>query len=87
LKYAYMLKRKMSITPDQMAETYVYLAASSEVEGVTGKYLDEHQRQVGSSKHSLNRASWKRLWDISSKLASLDERNVEYFRENRTMES
>jgi NAD(P)-dependent dehydrogenase (short-subunit alcohol dehydrogenase family) len=82
LKYAYKLKRKMSITPENMAETYVYLAASQEVEGVTGKYFDENKAQVGSSKHSLDKASWKRLWDVSSRLVHLEEHHAELIGDN-----
>lgn len=72
MKNAYKLKRKMSITPEQMAETYVYLAASPEVETVTGKYFDENNRQVPSSKHSYDKAVWKRLWDESARIVQLD---------------
>jgi hypothetical protein len=67
LKYPYSLKRKMSITPERMAETYLYLAAAPEVEEVTGKFFDENNRQVPSSKYSYDEAAWKQLWDESAK--------------------
>lgn len=64
----YHLKRSMSITPDQMAKTYVYLALDPAVEQVTGGYWDENNRQVKSNKNSYNRETWKRLWDVTEKL-------------------
>jgi NAD(P)-dependent dehydrogenase (short-subunit alcohol dehydrogenase family) len=71
LRYAYTLKRKMSITPEKMAETYVYLAASPQAAAVTGHYFDEKNRQVSSSKQSYDKAVWQRLWDESARLVRL----------------
>lgn len=71
LKYPYTLKRKMSITPERMAETYGYLAASPQLEAITGKYFDENNRQVPSSKQSYDQSVWTRLWDESAKLVKL----------------
>jgi NAD(P)-dependent dehydrogenase (short-subunit alcohol dehydrogenase family) len=71
LRYAYTLKRKMSITPEQMAETYLYLAASPQAAAATGHYFDEKNRQVSSSKQSYDRAVWQRLWDESARLVRL----------------
>lgn len=72
LRYAYALKRKLSISPERMAETYVYLAASPQVEAVTGQYFDENNRPVASSKQSYDKEVWKRLWDESARLVQLD---------------
>ncbi|MGQ0601958.1 MAG: SDR family oxidoreductase [Anaerolineales bacterium] len=52
------------LTPEQGAATSVYLAASPEVEGVTGKYFDT-QRAVASSRASYDVAAAKRLWEVS----------------------
>jgi hypothetical protein len=71
LRYAYTLKRKMSITPEQMAETYVYLAALPQAAAVSGHYFDEKNRQVSSSKQSYDKAVWQRLWDESARLVRL----------------
>jgi NAD(P)-dependent dehydrogenase (short-subunit alcohol dehydrogenase family) len=73
LRKIYNLKRSMAITPEQQAETYVYLATSPEVEGITGRYWDEKNRQVRSNTNSYKRDTWKRLWDVSEKLAGLGQ--------------
>jgi NAD(P)-dependent dehydrogenase (short-subunit alcohol dehydrogenase family) len=67
----YQLKRRMSITPERQAETYVYLAADPEVQDISGKYWDEHNRQVRSSRKSYNRATWDKLWRESERLAGI----------------
>lgn len=64
----YQLKRKMAITPERQAETYVYLATDPAVEMVTGQYWDENNRPVRSNKNSYNRETWQRLWDASERL-------------------
>lgn len=71
LRKVYALKRSMSITPERQAETYVYLAADSGVQGVTGGYWDENNRQVRSNQNSYNRETQQRLWAVTEKLAGL----------------
>jgi hypothetical protein len=51
-----------------MAKTYVYVSMSPEVEGVTGKYFDEHGKEVKSSKRSYDQDVWKKLWDVTEGL-------------------
>ncbi|MFL5402291.1 MAG: SDR family NAD(P)-dependent oxidoreductase [Gemmatimonadales bacterium] len=57
-------------TPKQGAETSIYLAASPEVEGVTGKYFVD-QKPVSSSRVSYDAAAARRLWDLSARLTGL----------------
>jgi NAD(P)-dependent dehydrogenase (short-subunit alcohol dehydrogenase family) len=52
------------LTPEQGAETPLYLAASPEVEGVTGKYFLK-KRAVKSSFVSYDEASARHLWKVS----------------------
>ena len=66
----YRLKRRLSITPERQAETYVYLAGDPQVANVSGGYWDEHNQQVRSSANSYNRATWKKLWQISERLTT-----------------
>jgi NAD(P)-dependent dehydrogenase (short-subunit alcohol dehydrogenase family) len=54
-------------TPEKGAETVVYLAASPEVEGVTGKYFSD-MKPIASSKQSYDTAAQARLWQISEQL-------------------
>ncbi len=71
LRKIYNLKRSMSISAERQAETYVYLAGSPDVENISGKYWDENNKQVTSSKNSYNRATWKKLWHESEQLAGI----------------
>jgi NAD(P)-dependent dehydrogenase (short-subunit alcohol dehydrogenase family) len=69
----YQLKRRMAITPEQQAQTYVYLAADPGLEQVTGGYWDEHNHQVRSNANSYRRETWQRLWAVSSQLVGLPD--------------
>jgi NAD(P)-dependent dehydrogenase (short-subunit alcohol dehydrogenase family) len=48
-------------SPEQGAQTSLYLATSPQVDGVTGKYFAD-QKQVQSSAASYDEAAAKRLW-------------------------
>ncbi len=50
----YALKSKASISPEQMAQTYVYLALSDEVKGISGKCFDEKNRTTAMNAYSTN---------------------------------
>lgn len=71
LQSIYNIKRKMSITPERQAETYVYLAADPAVQNITGGYWDENNRQVSSNRNSYNRETRKRLWQESERMAGV----------------
>jgi NAD(P)-dependent dehydrogenase (short-subunit alcohol dehydrogenase family) len=70
LKKLYALKKGLSITPEEMARTYVYLAADPALEEVTGGYWDENGRQVKSNAASYNRETWQKLWQATEELIS-----------------
>jgi hypothetical protein len=70
----YKIKRRGSITPERQAETYVFLAADPSVADVTGGYWDENNRQVRSNRNSYNRATWKRLWQETARMAGVADR-------------
>ena len=57
------------ITPDKGAETPVYLAASPEVEGVTGRYFVDC-RPAPSASISYDAELAARLWDMSASLTA-----------------
>ena len=44
LQVLYRQKRRFSITPERMAESYLYLAVSPDLVNVSGKYFNEHNR-------------------------------------------
>lgn len=64
------LARTFGATPEQGAETSIYLATSPEVERVTGKYF-EKRRERRSSRESYDEAAARRLWEISERLTGL----------------
>jgi retinol dehydrogenase-12 len=58
------LFRAAFISPEQGAQTSIYLATSPEVEGVTGKYFVKC-KDVSSSPASYNADTARRLWQVS----------------------
>lgn len=71
--YGWFMRRLMSliaITPDEGARTPVYLAASPEVEGVSGRYFVK-EKPVPSSPASQDSAAARRLWDLSAQLTGV----------------
>ena len=70
-RHAYEIKRRLAITPRQMAEAYIRMAVAPEFENVTGKYFDENCREVKAYKRAYDRAVWHRLWQVSESLTGL----------------
>jgi NAD(P)-dependent dehydrogenase (short-subunit alcohol dehydrogenase family) len=63
------LVKNFGLTPEQGAQTIIYLASSPEVETVSGKYF--YKSAVATpTKEAQNDADAKRLWEISEKIAS-----------------
>ena len=62
-----------AISPEKGAETEIYLAASPDVAGVTGKYFS-NKKQVSSSSVSYDQEAAQRLWDASLALTGLSEK-------------
>jgi NAD(P)-dependent dehydrogenase (short-subunit alcohol dehydrogenase family) len=57
-------------TPEQGAQTTIYLASSAEVEGVTGKYYSNcKQRTSNKESYDLNIA--RRLWEVSERMTGV----------------
>ncbi len=59
-----------TITPEQGAETSIYLASSPAVEGVTGEYF-VRKRVAKPSAEARDAAVAKRLWQVSEELTGL----------------
>jgi NAD(P)-dependent dehydrogenase (short-subunit alcohol dehydrogenase family) len=64
------LARTFGATPEQGAETSIYLAVSPDVERVTGKYF-KRKREISSSRESYDDAAARRLWEVSERLTML----------------
>jgi len=61
-----------SIDVETGAQTNIYLAASPEVEEVTGKYFVK-QKAVASSGNSYDETAAQRLWEISEEMTGVRE--------------
>lgn len=57
-------------SPEKGANTAIYLASSSSVEGITGGYFAK-RKQVKPSDEANNKVAAIRLWNISDKLTSM----------------
>jgi NAD(P)-dependent dehydrogenase (short-subunit alcohol dehydrogenase family) len=73
----YELKRKFSMTPEKMAETYVWLAADPVGERETGKYWDAPGIEVKANKNAYRKETQKRLWAVSELLTSSIEHDLD----------
>jgi NAD(P)-dependent dehydrogenase (short-subunit alcohol dehydrogenase family) len=62
-----LLMRFVALTPEQGAQTSIYLATSPEVENVTGKYW-EKSKAVPSGSSAYDETTWTRLWEVSEKM-------------------
>jgi NAD(P)-dependent dehydrogenase (short-subunit alcohol dehydrogenase family) len=65
--FAKLSARLFGRKPEEGAQTSIYLAASPEVEGVTGKYFADC-KPVDSSPESYDKAVAERLWQASLEL-------------------
>jgi NAD(P)-dependent dehydrogenase (short-subunit alcohol dehydrogenase family) len=69
------LGRPFAATPERGAETILYLASSSAIQGVSGRYF-ENKRERRSSPRSYERETGQRLWRISEQLTGLTREQI-----------
>lgn len=72
MKLGMRVFHQFALTPEQGADTVIYLASSPEVEGITGKYWT-NRTVVPSSPESYDQEAQKRLWSVSTQLTGLPE--------------
>ena len=70
MAFAIKLAKNFALTPEQGAETIIYLASSDDVAGKTGGYY-EKKKIATPSRAAQNDADAKRLWDISTRIAGV----------------
>ena len=70
LKLVSPLLRLIAMSPEEGAETSIYLASSPEVKGVTGRYFVEKQ-SAQSSQASYDQAAAQRLWEVCVRMTGL----------------
>jgi retinol dehydrogenase-12 len=66
-KFFAVMQRYMAITPEQGAETSIFLARSDSVVTTTGRYFDKC-KPVPSSKVSYDVTTQRRLWQLSQNM-------------------
>ena len=71
IRPVYLLLRPFTISPKKGAETSVFLASSSDVEGTSGKYWDR-KREARSSRVSTEEEPQELLWKMSAELTGID---------------
>ncbi len=64
-KFLYSLKSRFSISAEEMAKTYTWLATSPDLNNTTGKYFNEKNRIVSSSAYSLNKRNILEVMELS----------------------
>jgi NAD(P)-dependent dehydrogenase (short-subunit alcohol dehydrogenase family) len=64
------LNMRGPLTPEEGADTQIWLAQSPELEGVTGKYF-VRRRETRSSDISYDKVVAQRLWDVSAEMTGL----------------
>ena len=58
-------------TPEQGAQTSIYLSSSPEVEGVSGKYfVDSSPRTSNPASYDLDTA--RKLWEVTKEMVGVD---------------
>jgi NAD(P)-dependent dehydrogenase (short-subunit alcohol dehydrogenase family) len=67
----YELKRKFALTPEKMAETYVWLASDPDLRGVTGGYWDAPNVPARANNNAYNKETWKKLRATTESLAKV----------------
>jgi NAD(P)-dependent dehydrogenase (short-subunit alcohol dehydrogenase family) len=70
VKFFLPLTKLWALSPQEGAETIVFLASSPDVEGVSGKYYFQN-RPVPSSPSSLDEVKAKQLWEVSTEMTGL----------------
>jgi len=70
----YEMKRKLALTPEKMAETYVWLAADPAMQNVTGGYWDAPNVPAKANKNAYNKETSKKLWDVTDALVKVTVR-------------
>ena len=70
-KLAALLTSPFLKTPEQGAQTSIYLSASPDVEGVSGKYfVDSAPRASNPASYDLDTA--RKLWEVTKELVGVD---------------
>jgi NAD(P)-dependent dehydrogenase (short-subunit alcohol dehydrogenase family) len=67
MKFLYSIKSRFSISPEDMAKTYTYLASSPDINKTTGKYFNENNKAVSSSRYSMKKENIDAVMELTMK--------------------
>jgi len=67
MRFMYSIKSKKSISAEQMARTYTYLALSDDVKGISGKCFDENNREVKMNSYTSDQANIEAVMALKNK--------------------
>ncbi|HEY2070078.1 MAG TPA: SDR family oxidoreductase [Rhizomicrobium sp.] len=70
MSLAIRLAKNFALSPEQGAQTIIYLASSPDVEGKSGGYYVK-SKLAAPTKEAQNDTDAKRLWDISAQIAGV----------------
>ncbi|MGD2077965.1 MAG: SDR family NAD(P)-dependent oxidoreductase [Chloroflexota bacterium] len=73
MKRLYAIKSRFAITPEQMAQTYTFLATSGEVRETTGEYFDDPSHQVKSSAYSRDPENIEKVMTLTRSYLKVPE--------------
>lgn len=65
-KRLYGIKSRFAISPERMAETYVWLALSPQVAGVSGVCFDAKRRQIGPGRYAGAPANIRKVMELTA---------------------
>lgn len=65
MKMLYKFKSRFSLSPVKMAETYLHLATSKDMIGVSGSYFDENNKQVAYSNYQKGFTEIEKLMKLT----------------------
>jgi NAD(P)-dependent dehydrogenase (short-subunit alcohol dehydrogenase family) len=69
ISFGLRIAKRFALTPEQGAETLIYLAASPDVEGVSGEYFVRARRAIPTSAAQDDEMA-RRLWDETARIAA-----------------
>ncbi len=75
-RLAIFLFKLIMISPEKGADTSVFLATSTDIEGVTGQYFKK-KKIISPSKNAQNMNTAERLWQLSTKFVEPEKKNME----------
>jgi len=65
MKFMYRFKSRFSISPEQMAETYVFLSVDESLASISGKCFDEKNRMIKTGSYGTNMENIEAVMELT----------------------